>query len=181
MILATSDILLLLPPGRNAFRHSVSSLGLRRWTIKLKGVSIVFSYIWPILLIVTANTVYQICAKGIPQAMNTYASMTVTYAVASVFSFVMFLVTSKGHPSFKDFALTNWATIILGIVITGLEVGFICAYKAGWKVNTLALVANTLLAAVLIFVGFFLYKEQLSISKIAGIVICLAGLYFINK
>ena len=131
MIQATSDILLLLPPGRNAFRHSVSSLGLRRWTIKLKGVSIVFSYIWPILLIVTANTVYQICA--------------------------------------------------IGIVITGLEVGFICAYKAGWKVNTLALVANTLLAAVLIFVGFFLYKEQLSISKIAGIVICLAGLYFINK
>ena len=90
-----------------------------------------FSYIWPILLIVTANTVYQICAKGIPQAMNTYVSMTVTYAVASVFSFVMFLVTSKGHPSFKDFTLTNWATIILGIVITGLEVGFICAYKAG--------------------------------------------------
>ena len=54
-----------------------------------------FSYIWPILLIVTANTVYQICAKGITAAMNTYASMTVTYAVASVFSFVMFLVTSK--------------------------------------------------------------------------------------
>ena len=94
-------------------------------------LSIMFSYIWPILLIVTANTVYQICA--------------------------------------------------IGIVITGLEVGFICAYKAGWKVNTLALVANTLLAAVLIFVGFFLYKEQLSVSKIVGIVICLAGLYFINK
>lgn len=52
---------------------------------------------------------------------------------------------------------------------------------AGWKVNTLALVASTLLAAVLIFVGFFLYKEDLSVSKIAGIVICLVGLYFINK
>ncbi|BDC95006.1 hypothetical protein TRSA_01050 [Treponema saccharophilum] len=34
-----------------------------------------FSYIWPILLIVTANTVYQICAKGIPQAMNTDVSL----------------------------------------------------------------------------------------------------------
>jgi multidrug transporter EmrE-like cation transporter len=31
------------------------------------------------------------------------------------------------------------------------------------------------------FVGFFLYKEQLSLSKIAGVVICLVGLYFINK
>ena len=66
-------------------------------------------------------------------------------------------------------------------VIVGLEVGFICAYKAGWKVNTLALVSSTILAAVLIFVGFFLYKEQLSLSKIAGVVICLVGLYFINK
>ena len=140
-----------------------------------------FSYIWPILLIVTANTFYQICAKGIPEAMNTYVSMTVTYAVASVFSFVMFLATSKGHPSFKQFTLTNWATIILGIVITGLEVGFICAYKAGWKVNTLAMVASTILAIVLIFLGFFLYKEQLSLSKIAGALFCLVGLYFINK
>ena len=84
-----------------------------------------FSYIWPILLIVTANTVYQICAKGIRQAMNTYASMTVTYAVASVFSFVMFLVTSKGQPSFKDFTLTNWATVILGIVICLVGLYFI--------------------------------------------------------
>ncbi len=140
-----------------------------------------FSYIWPILLIVTANTLYQICAKGIPESMNTYASMTVTYAVSSVFSFIMFIVTSKAKPAFSDFALTNWATIILGVVITGLEVGFICAYKSGWKVNTLALVSSTILAAVLIFVGFFLYKEQLSVSKIAGVVICLVGLYFINK
>ncbi len=140
-----------------------------------------FSFIWPILLIVTANTVYQICAKGIPEAMNTYASMTVTYAVASVFSFVLFIVSSNGHPSFKEFTLTNWATIILGIVITGLEVGFICAYKAGWKVNTLSVVSSTILAALLIFVGFFLYKEAISVSKIAGIIICLLGLYFINK
>ena len=33
-------------------------------------------------------------------------------------------------------------SIVLGIVITGLEVGFIFAYKAGWKVSTLATVSN---------------------------------------
>ena len=142
---------------------------------------IMFSYIWPILLIVTANTVYQICAKGIPQAMNTYASMTVTYAVASVFSFVMFLITSQGHPNFKDFTMTNWATIILGIVITGLEVGFIFAYKAGWKVSTLATVSNALLAVILIFVGLIGYHEQVNWSKVLGVAICLVGLYFINR
>lgn len=140
-----------------------------------------FNYIWPLLIIIFSNTLYQICAKGIPEQMNTYASMTITYAVATMFSALAFFVTTKGGNILKEFGHTNWATVVLGIVITGLEVGFICAYKAGWKVNTLALVSSTILAAVLIFVGFFLYKEQFSLSKIAGVVICLVGLYFINK
>ena len=106
----------------------------------------IFGYIWPVVLIVFSNIVYQICAKGIPQEMNTYASMTVTYGVATIFSAVAFFVTTKGGNIFKEFGLSNWATIVLGIVITGLEVGFIFAYKAGWKVSTLATVTNAFLA-----------------------------------
>lgn len=84
-----------------------------------------FNLIWPAAIIIFSNIVYQICAKGIPEQMNTYASMTVTYAVATIFSALMFFVTTKGDNIFHQFKLTNWATIILGIVITGLEVGFI--------------------------------------------------------
>lgn len=137
------------------------------------------SYIWPLAVIVLSNTIYQICAKGISPQMNTYASMTVTYAVATVFSFVAFLVISKGK-GFSSFAHVNWAVVLLGIVITGLEVGFIFAYKAGWKVGALSVVANGLLAIALIFVGFFLYKEPLSWNKIVGILVCLGGLFLIN-
>lgn len=140
-----------------------------------------FSYIWPLAIIVFSNIVYQICAKGIPPQMNTYASMTVTYAVATIFSLLAYLVTSKGGNIFKEFAHTNWATVFLGIVITGLEVGFIFAYKAGWKVSTLATVSNAFLAVALIFVGLFLYHEVINWSKILGAVICLVGLWFINK
>lgn len=140
-----------------------------------------FNYIWPLLIIISANTIYQICAKGIPQEMNTCASMTVTYSVATIFSAVMFFVTSKEHNLFKELTFTNWAPIFLGIVITGLEVGFIYAYKAGWKVNTLSLVANIIVSIILIFIGLVLYKEQINFSKIAGIIICLVGLFFINK
>lgn len=39
-----------------------------------------FSLIWPVAIIVFSNIFYQICAKGIPEQMNTYASMAVTYA-----------------------------------------------------------------------------------------------------
>lgn len=140
-----------------------------------------FNYIWPLLIIIFSNTLYQICAKGIPQEMNTYASMTVTYGVATVFSALAFFVTTKGGNILKEFACTNWATVVLGIVITGLEVGFIFSYKAGWKVSTLATVSNAALAVLLIFVGFIGYHEAISCNKVLGAAICLAGLYFINK
>lgn len=140
-----------------------------------------FNLVWPLAIIVFSNIFYQICAKGIPQQMNTYASMTVTYAVATLFSALMFFVTTKGGNIIHEFKFSNWATIVLGIVITGLEVGFIYAYKAGWKVNTLATVTNAFLAIALIFLGFFLYKEAITWNKVIGVLICLVGLWFIKK
>ena len=49
--------------------------------------------------------------------------MTVTYGVAAIFSAVAFFVTSKGGNILREFTYTNWATVILGIVITGLACG----------------------------------------------------------
>ena len=40
-----------------------------------------FSYVWPIALVVLSNVVYHICAKSLPAAMNPLASLTVTYLV----------------------------------------------------------------------------------------------------
>lgn len=139
------------------------------------------NYLWPLAIIVFSNIVYQICAKGIPQQMNTYASMTVTYAVATLFSAIMFFVTTRGSNILNEFRFSNWATVILGIVITGLEVGFIYAYKAGWKVSTLATVTNAFLAIGLLVLGFFMYHENISLTKIVGVLICLVGLWFINR
>lgn len=140
-----------------------------------------FNLIWPAAIIIFSNIIYQICAKGIPEQMNTYASMTVTYAVATIFSAIMYFVTTKGGNILQELKLSNWATVILGIVITGLEVGFIYAYKAGWKVSTLATVTNAFLAIALIFLGFFMYREAITWSKVIGVVICLIGLWFIKR
>lgn len=140
-----------------------------------------FGYIWPVALIVISNSVYQICAKGIPKQMNTYASMTVTYAVATLVSAIAFFISTKGSNIFKEFSFTNWATVALGVVITGLEIGFIFAYKNGWKVSTLATVTNAFLAISLLLLGFFMYKEQINWQKILGVAICLVGMWFINK
>ena len=139
-----------------------------------------FQYIWPIVLIVLSNTIYQICAKGIPDQASPFASLTITYLVGAAFSAMMHYMTHPHSGIIKEFAKMNWAPYILGIVIVGLEVGWIYAYKAGWQVSTGMIVQSAFLAVVLILVGALLYQEPITWNKLAGIAICLVGLVFIN-
>ena len=140
-----------------------------------------FSYIWPIGLVVLSNVVYQICAKSTPQDIDPFASLTVTYAVSAAASAVFYHALNRNGHLFREYAHLNWSPFVLGIVIIGLEVGFIYAYKAGWQVSTASIVQSSFLAAALLLVGFLLYHESLNPSKIAGILICMVGLYFINR
>ena len=94
------------------------------------------TYIWPIALIVLSNTIYQICAKSVPEGMNPFASLTVTYLVGALASAVLYYVSGSRGNLMKEYGKLNWAPFILGIVIVGLEAGWIYAYKAGWQVST---------------------------------------------
>ena len=140
-----------------------------------------FSYIWPIVLVVISNTLYQICAKETPIDIDPFASLTVTYITGAVASLIMYYIVNRSGNILKEYEHVNWATIALGVVIVGLEVGFIYAYKAGWSVSTAQITQGAFLAITLAIVGFAVYKEALTSNKIIGIVICLVGLYFINK
>ena len=139
-----------------------------------------FSYIWPIGLVVLSNVVYQICAKSVPDGLDPFASLVVTYLVGAAASLVLYFVIGKGGNIFKELGKLNWAPFVLGLVIVGLEVGFIFAYRAGWSVSTASLVQGTALAVILLFVGYMAYKEALTWNKLLGAGVCLAGLFLIN-
>ena len=139
------------------------------------------SYVWPIGLVVLSNVLYQICAKSTPRDIDPLASLTVTYAVGAAASAVLYHVMNKGGRLFSEYSHLNWSSFVLGIVIVGLEVGFIYAYKAGWQVSTVSIVQSSILAVALLLVGYFLYHEALSASKVVGMLICMVGLYFVNR
>lgn len=139
-----------------------------------------FAYIWPIALVVLSNTVYQVCAKSVPNGMNPFASLTVTYLVGAVASLVLYFVLGKEPDLLREYSRLNWAPFVLGIVIVGLEVGFIYAYKAGWQVSMAQIVQSSFLAIALIVVGYLLYKEAITWNKVVGILVCMGGLVIIN-
>lgn len=138
------------------------------------------SYIWPIALVVCANTIYQICAKSVPASINPFASLTVTYLVAAVCSAVLYGFLGKNGNLLREYSHLNWASFALGIAVVGLEVGFIFAYQAGCPVSTASIVQSAFLAIALIVVGLLLFHEAITWNKVVGVVICLIGLAFIN-
>ena len=139
-----------------------------------------FYYVWPIVLVVLSNAVYQICAKSVQNDMNPFASLSVTYLVGALASIALYFMLGSAGNLTREYGKLNWAPFVLGIVIVGLEAGWIYAYKAGWQVSTGFIVQSAFLASVLLLVGYFLYHESLTWNKVVGVVICLIGLVFIN-
>lgn len=139
-----------------------------------------FSYIWPIALVILSNVVYHICAKSVPEGIHPFASLTVTYLIGAIASGILYYVLVPHGNLIREYSRLGWAPIVLGIAIIGLEGGWLYAYKAGWQVNTGFIVQSAFVSMLLLLVGYFLYHEALTWNKLLGVAVCLAGLVFIN-
>jgi EamA-like transporter family. len=139
------------------------------------------SYYLPIVLIVIANVFYNICTKSTPATVNPFLSLMVTYLVAALLTLILMLTNGLNEGIVQSFKRLNWTSFALGISVVALEFGYISAYRAGWNISLGSLVANILLAILLVPIGMLFYKEMLTTNHLVGIILCLAGLYFINR
>ena len=140
-----------------------------------------WNMIWPLLIVVGANTIYNISTKSTPSDVNAFASLATSYFIAMLGSVVMFFLTSDSKNLLVEVSKTNWSALALGIAIVGLEFGYICIYRAGWKIGVASLVANISLACVLLLIGLFVYKEVITLKQLLGMGICAVGLMLIVK
>ena len=137
--------------------------------------------IWPLALVVLANTLYNICTKSTPAGANAFLSLCVTYLIAALIAAGAYLLGRPASPLAAEIRKLNWTSIALAVSIVALEFGYICVYRAGWKMNIASLTGNICLACVLVAVGALLYHESLSLRQIAGILMCMAGLVLLGK
>ena len=137
--------------------------------------------LWPVLVVVGANTLYHICAKSTPEGISPFASLALTYLIAGIVSFIMFFITSEQKNILQEMAKANWATYALAASIVFLEFGYILVYRVGWPVSTASLVCNLTVCCILLFVGLLFYKEAISIKQMVGILVCGIGLFMVSK
>ena len=140
-----------------------------------------WSMIWPVLLVVASNTIYNICAKSTPETVNGFASLAITYGVAAVCSVLLFHLTGEESCLAAELGRTNWTAWVLGLAIVGLEFGYLCIYRAGWKFSVGNLTASITLSCVLLLIGVLFYREALALRQIIGMALCALGLLLITK
>ena len=135
----------------------------------------------PLGIGVLGNILYNVFAKSTPDDADTFASLTLTYAAGMAATFVIYMDTSGGGNIFAEFAKANWASYALGLCIVGCDVPIILLYRVGWDNSVGTLVGNISVSLALVVVGVLLWNESLDAMKIAGIAVCLLGLYVVNR
>ena len=136
--------------------------------------------IWPILIVLTANIGYNIITKQTPPEANAFASLTVTYLVSAALAGILFLCTKEGSIG-QEVSKLNYTAPLLAVSVVMLEFGYIFVYRNGWSVNLAPLVANTLLAVALLWVGKQLYYEALTLRQLGGMALSIAGLFLMLR
>jgi len=135
----------------------------------------------PIVLVVLSSLCYHICQKSTPSILNPIATLIVTYVCASFVSIVSFFIFVPKTNLIESLRATNWASLLLGFAVVGLELGFLLSYRMGWNISVAGLLSNTLVALLLIPIGLLIYKENISFTAISGVLLCITGLILVSK
>lgn len=124
---------------------------------------------------------YNLSQKSTPEKVNPFLTLLVTYLTAAILTIIASLFYKTDRGFFESIKDLNWTSIALGISIVGLELGYLLAYRAGWNISVGSLVANIILAIILIPIGILFFKEGFGLNKIIGVAFCIFGLVLVNK
>jgi uncharacterized membrane protein len=139
------------------------------------------TYYFPFGLIVGGMLFYHLGQKAIPKGMNPFVATIIAYA-AGITLCVFAALISLRNKSFYDSAKeTNWAVVVMGIAAAAIEIGFMLAYRVGWRISLTAVATNVTVTALLVPIGLLSFKEHLSLRNAVGLVFCILGLVLVGR
>jgi len=131
-------------------------------------------------LAILSSMLYHIFIKLTPQGAHPAISLIVTYGVAALLCGGLLLFLPLKMTFAGALKELNWATYALALAIVGLEMAYILAYRAGWRLSVAAVFVNTMVTILLIPIGLLAFQEKLSALNVAGVLVAIAGLVMMN-
>ena len=132
-------------------------------------------------LTIAGNVLYHLSQKSIPAGVHPIVSIVASYLTAIALSVVIFIAFPVHDTLLVEVKRLNWATIAVGVSIVAVELGFLLAYRAGWRVSLASITANTTVALVLLPTGVLLFRERVTPTNAIGLVFCVIGLVLVTR
>jgi multidrug transporter EmrE-like cation transporter len=133
------------------------------------------------LVVAIVGTVgYHVMLKVVPAGANPYLSLSISFAIAAVVFATTFAV-APGAPLRESISQLNWTVMVLGLVVAGLDFGFLMLYRTGFDVSLGQLITQSAGALLLLLLGVAFFAEKLTLANIGGIALCVVGLWLINQ
>lgn len=132
-------------------------------------------------LAITATVAYHLVTKLMPAGAHPIATLLVAYVFGSLLCAGILLATPSDAGLRGHFAQVNWTAPALAVVVIVIDLAFILLYRSGFPVSLGALVTQASAAIALIALGWLFFKDRLTATHLAGVVLCLAGLWLVNR
>ena len=127
-------------------------------------------------LTVIGMLLYHLSQKAVPKETNPFFVIAIAYVVGIAFCLALAFTYPGKKSLIETFKTSNWAVFTLGAAAAMIELGFLLAYRTGWRISIAAVATNAAAAVVLIPVGLFVYKDHLSLRNVIGLILCVVGL-----
>jgi drug/metabolite transporter (DMT)-like permease len=96
--------------------------------------------------------------------------------VAAVLTLPLLLFFPVNGSLGEEIQKLNWAVYGVAASIVMIEIGFLLAYRAGAELSSAAVLTASVVAVSTLVIGAVFFRESLSVVKVAGIALCLAGI-----
>jgi drug/metabolite transporter (DMT)-like permease len=135
----------------------------------------VTAFTYSIALVIASQVAYQLAVKAIPRESHPLGILIVVYGLAMIGCIV--LSTIGGRPlAFADFRrLLSWPTCLLALAVVGIEIGYLLAYRSGWKLGVTFAVTSVTTVGALAVLGVVWFGEPLDGKRFLGLLLALAG------
>lgn len=135
----------------------------------------------PLFLAVGGMLFYHLAQKSIPQGINPFYATMIAYAVGIIMCGICALTLPGNKSLATSVRQSNWAVFVVGAAAACIEVGFLLAYRFGWRISVAAVATNVAVTILLIPIGLLVFKDHLSPRNILGLAFCVVGLVLVVR
>jgi len=134
-----------------------------------------------LLLAIVASVGYHLVLKVTPGAVNPLLSLAITYAIGAAAFLGCYALVPDTPPIRDAVRLVNWTALGLAITVIAIDVAFLLLYRSGFEVALGLNITQAAAALVLVAIGVFVFREKITGVNVAGIVLCIVGLWLISR